>query len=222
MYKIVLIDDDQNEYAKIRRTIKENAPEKFSFENGDYSFEEFNLELYSTQSEIVQKLISLIKDKDVSLILIDYKLLTGNNLFEGNKIFADICKTVSKFPIIILTERLNESLEGFLVDADKIYEKSEFFKLESDYAKEKVSNLFYNMESYAKNLIELERNLKLLIEEMQNNSMAEEIIAKINSAESELAKYTPLDHCQAEDLYNSEDLKEVINLLSKANKLIKG
>lgn len=222
MFKIVLIDDDQNEYAKIRRTIKENAPDKYSFQNEDYKFEEFNLESYNTQHEIVETLVSLIKDKNVSLIIIDYKLLTNHNRFEGNKIFADICKAVSRFPIIILTERLDESLEGFLVDADKIYEKSEFFKLESNYAKEKVNNLFYNMESYAKNLDELEQKLKLLIGEKQNNNMTEEIINEINSVESELTKFIPLDYCQAEELYNSEELKEIISLLSEANKLIKG
>ena len=221
MYKIVLIDDDQREYAKIRRTIKENAPEKFSFTNRDYDFEEFNLEQYNRQEEIKEKLISLIKSKEVSTVLIDYKLLTNNKFFAGNQIFADIYKAVSKFPIIILTERMAESMEGFLVDADKVYEKSEFLKLESQYAKEKVSNMFYNMECYVKNLNDLEYKLDSLIVAMKNN-MTEEIINEIYAVETELSKYIPLDHCQADEMYNADNLKEIVSLINQANKLIKG
>ena len=222
MFKIVLIDDDDDEFVKIRIAIKENAPSKFSFENGDFSFEEFQLNSFDTQEDIVKNLVGLINSKDISMIIIDYKLLTNSKLFEGNKIFSDICKIVPKFPIIILTERLDESLEGFFVDADKIYEKSQFFKIESSYSKEKVGNLFYNMESYSQNLSALEENLQLLLGEMQNNSLTSEIVNKINLIETELAKYIPLDHCQAEELFNPHDLKEVINLLIEANKLIKG
>lgn len=146
MFKIVLIDDDIEEFVKIRITIKENAPTKYSFENNDFCFTEFPLNNFEIPEDIVKNLVGLINNKDISMIIIDYKLLTNSKLFEGNKIFSDICKIVPKFPIVILTERLNESLEGFFVDADKIYEKSKFFQVESSYSKEKVNNLFYNME----------------------------------------------------------------------------
>lgn len=222
MYKIILIDDDKEEFVKIRMTIKENAPSKYSFTNKDFDFEEYKLDNFSSQKDIVNDLILLINSKDISMIIIDYKLLTDSQLFEGNKIFADICKIVPKFPIVILTERLDESLQGFFVDADKIYEKSKFFQLESTYSKEKVKNLFYNMDSYMSNLSELESQLTLLIGEMQNNKMTPEIVNKINNVEIELSKYIPLDHCKAEELYSAEDLKEIISLLSEANNLIKG
>lgn len=222
MYKIIMIDDDIEEFPKIRRTIKENAPIEYSYENEDYSFEEFNLVQYNNQQDIVKDLLAFITSKNVSLIIIDYKLLPENNSFSGNKIFADVCNVVSKFPIIILTEKLHESLEGFYVDADKIYEKDKFFQIESNYSKEKVNNLFYNMESYKNNLGELEGQLELLLGEMQNNTMSLEIINKINNVEIELSKYIPLDRCQAEELYNADELKEIINLLAEANKLIKG
>lgn len=222
MYKIILIDDDKEEFTKIRMTIKENTPPKYSFENKDFDFEEYKLDNFASQNGIVDNLIALINSKDISMIIIDYKLLTDSQSFEGNKIFADICKIVPKFPIVILTERLDESLQGFFVDADKIYEKSKFFQLESTYSKEKVKNLFYNMDSYMSNLSELESQLTLLIGEMQNNKMTPEIINKINNVEIELAKYIPLDHCKAEELYSAEDLKEIISLLSEANNLIKG
>lgn len=222
MYKIILIDDDREEFSKIRLTIKENAPSKYSFSNNDFDFEEYKLDNYSSPKDIVNDLIALINSKDISMIIIDYKLLTDSHLFEGNKIFADICKIVPKFPIIILTGRLKESLQGFFVDADKIYEKSKFFQLESTYSKEKVENLFYNMESYKSNLLDLEEKLSLLIGEMQNNKMTPEIVNEINNVEIELAKYIPLDHCKAEELYSAENLKEIISLLSEANNLIKG
>lgn len=222
MYKIIMIDDDPEEFPKIRRTIKENAPIGYLFEEGDYTFEEFNLAQYDNQQDIVKDLLNFIISRSVSLIIIDYKLLPKNNSFSGNKIFAEICKVVSKFPIIILTEKLHESLEGFYVDADKIYEKDKFFQIESNYSKEKVSNLFYNMESYTNNLGDLEEQLALLLGEMQNNAMSLEIINEINNIETELSKYIPLDRCKAEELYNADELKEIINLLAEANKLIKG
>lgn len=220
MFKILLIDDDKDEYVKIRITIKENAPSKYSFENEDFGFEEIQLDKFVNQEEIVGKLLELISNKNVSMIIIDYKLLTDSKLFKGNKIFFDICKIVPKFPIVILTEKSDESLEGFFVDADKIYEKSFFFQVESDYSKEKVKNLFYNMECYLENLRKLETDLQLLTREMQNNDMTIDVINRINEIETELAKYIPLDHCQAEELYNRQDLKEIVNLLIEANALI--
>lgn len=220
MYKIILIDDDLKELEKVRRTIKENEPEDFSFSKGDYCFSSYNIGDYGSESDIITKILDEIYNKDVSLYIIDYKILTANAFYKGNEIFYEVCKKVPNFPIIVLTERVGESKEGGFVDADKIYEKTKFFKLESDYSKEKVANLFANMKRYKNNLENTECMLNEYIGEMQNYGVSPELIQKITTVEVELAKLLPFQISQAEKIYDPSKLKEVVVLLNEAKKLI--
>ena len=49
----------------------------------------------------------------------------------------------------MLTEVVSESTEPEFIDADKVYKKKEFYKLESEYSKEKVFNIFDSMRKYS-------------------------------------------------------------------------
>lgn len=219
MYKIILIDDDTKELEKIRRTIKANEPENCTF-NKDYCFENYSIENFKDEDDFVDKICDDIYAKTVSLYIIDYKILTSKSFFKGNEIFNKVCLKVQDFPIIILTERVEESKIDDLVDADKIYEKSKFFKLEEEYAKTKVANLFYNMKRYQNKLVLLEDKLSNYIEKMEKVGINQELMSMITELEMELSKLLPFKMSMSEKFYDFEKLKEVVQLLDEASKMI--
>ena len=65
------------------------------------------------------------------------KLLLRHPKLRAQIFFKRIKEEVPKFPIIILTEVVEESTEPDFIDADKVYKKKDFYKIESEYSKEK-------------------------------------------------------------------------------------
>lgn len=43
---------------------------------------------------------------------------------------------------------MEDSIKPEFVDADKVYKKRDFFKLEEEYSKEKVTHIFDSMKKY--------------------------------------------------------------------------
>lgn len=219
MYKIILIDDDNSELVKIRRTIKANQPSDCVW-NTDYIFEEYAIAEFDTEDKCVERILNDIDSKSASLYIIDYKLLTNKKLFKGNEIFYKVANKVPEFPIVILTERAEESMSEELVDADKVYEKEQFFKLEEQYSRNKVTNLFHNMKRYATKLNSLENDMKYLLDRIAKEKMNPDIVRDITSLEMEMSKYLPFQISMSEQIYDANRLREVVSLLTDVRRLI--
>ena len=74
-------------------------------------------------------------------------MVNSNELLNGSDIFEQIRKVAPDFPTIIMTNVVEDSMKNNYVDADKVYAKSEFFKIQG-YAKEKTENILRNIKRY--------------------------------------------------------------------------
>ena len=145
MYTIGLIDDEESQLKTIRRTIKTNA-------RGDekYDFKAYLISDNATDfvEKVFEEVINDIRELKLSSLIVDYKIIVKTSKIKGTDIFKKIKEEVPKFPVIILTEVVEESTEPDFVDADKVYKKKDFYKIESEYSKEKVFNIFDSMRKY--------------------------------------------------------------------------
>ena len=62
----------------------------------------------------------------LSSLIVDYKIIVKTYKIKGTEIFKKIKEEVPKFPVIILTEVVEESTEPDFVDADKVYKEKRF------------------------------------------------------------------------------------------------
>ena len=94
--------------------------------------------------------------------MIDLKF--AKNMKEtSNELLGELKDEVPNFPVIILTEVVEESTQLAFIDTDKVYRKKDFFKLEGEYSKEKVFSIFDSMKKY----VEQRDGIELSIQDLK-------------------------------------------------------
>ena len=218
---IGIIDDDENEINSIQRTIltiiKRN---NLLASNMEFKIYDLNSESGKLTKELMIQIISDISNFEISLLIIDHKIMVNSNeLLNGSDIFEQIRKVAPDFPTIIMTNVVEDSMKNNYVDPDKVYSKSEFFKI-GEYAKEKTENILKNIQRY-KNLRDItQEELAELKSELIKDTENQEIVNKIVEKEKELDKYLPQQRTYLEEAMNPEELKEILKLIEDAKKLL--
>ena len=139
---------------------------------------------------------------------------------KGTDIFRKIKEEVPKFPVIILTEVVEESMEPEFIDADKVYKKRDFYKLESEYSREKVFNIFDSMRKYDAQRDKLQLTIDELKQKLVDGSENQEIIGDILTLESQLNDFVPIEQSQIDKVFDQEKAKKIVGLIEKANDLL--
>ncbi|NFG38423.1 hypothetical protein FDB30_16370 [Clostridium botulinum] len=217
MYTIGLIDDEQAQLKSIRRTIKTNAPQ-----NVQYDFKNYSLSNESSKlvDEVFDEIIKDIKNKQIACLIIDYKIMVRTTKVKGTDIFGMVKKAVPRFPIIILTDVIEESIEPDFIDADKVYRKSEFFKLLEEYSKEKTLNIFDSMKKYIGKRDSLQLTLTDLQKKMVEGNSIEENLDEVLKVENELDDFCPIEQTQIDKVFDTDKVKKIVELIEKANNLL--
>ena len=120
----------------------------------------------------------------------------------------------------MLTEVVSESTGPEFIDADKVYKKKEFYKLESEYSKEKVFNIFDSMRKYSAQRDKLELNIEDLKHKLIEGSMGREAISSILALESQLDDFVPIENSQIDKIFDESKVREIVGLIEKANDLL--
>ena len=151
-------------------------------------------------------------------LIIDYKIMVQTLKVQGTDILKKINDFVPKFPVIILTERVEDSIKPEFVDADKVYKKRDFFKLEEEYSKEKVTHIFDSMKKYVNQKDQLIVNLEQMKEKLSSGDRS--VIGDVLNIEVELDKFIPVEETQLDRIYNPEKMRSIVDLIEKADELI--
>ena len=217
MYIIGLLDDEETQLKKIRRTIKTNAKTNEQFDFKSYLISDNASDVIS---EVFEQVISDIRNSKLSSLIVDYKIIVKTSKIKGTDIFKRIKEEVPKFPIIILTEVVEESTEPEFIDADKVYKKKDFYKIESEYSKEKVFNIFDSMRKYNVQRDKLQLTIEDLKQKLTDGSRGREVIGDILALESQLDDFIPTDQTQIDKIFDENRVKEIVALIEKANDLL--
>ncbi len=217
MYTIGLIDDEESQLRTIRRTIKINARDEEK-----YDFKAYLISDNATDfvEKVFEEVINDIRELKLSSLIVDYKIIVKTSKIKGTDIFKKIKEEVPKFPVIILTEVVEESTEPDFVDADKVYKKKDFYKIESEYSKEKVYNIFDSMRKYIAQRDKLQLTIDDLKQKLSKGSLDREVIGNILALESQLDDFVPTDQSQIDKVFDEKKAKEIVALIEKANELL--
>lgn len=218
---IGIIDDDENEINSIQRTIitiiKRN---NLDVDDIEFKIYDLNSETGKLTDNLIKQVIEDISKFKISLLIIDHKIMVNSNeLLNGSDIFEQIRKVAPDFPTIIMTNVVEDSMKNNYVDADKVYAKSEFFKIQG-YAKEKTENILRNIKRYENLRNSTQQELEELKSELVKDTENQEIVNKIVEKEKELDKYLPIQQSYLEEAINLEELKEILKLIEDAKKML--
>ncbi|SHM36023.1 hypothetical protein SAMN02746066_01672 [Anaerosporobacter mobilis DSM 15930] len=216
MYTIGLIDDEESQLKAMRRTIKINAPRSVEYDFKSYSLSKESGKLVD---EVFRDVMHDIVNEEIGCLIIDYKIMVRTTKIQGTEIFRKIKEVVPKFPIIILTEVVEESIEPDFIDADKVYRKRDFFKLEEEYSKDKVHNIFDSMRKYVSQRDSLKLTLFDLKEKLAKGNESD-MIKEVLKVESEIADFLPSDQSQIDRVFDEGKVKKIVELIEKANNML--
>ncbi|MCL2361658.1 MAG: hypothetical protein FWC73_07590 [Defluviitaleaceae bacterium] len=214
---IGLVDDDDGQLATIRRTIKINAPKDIKCDFKSYDLAGASDSLVST---VYKEIIDDVESGCLSLLIIDYKIMIKADKVEGTDIYEKIRRAVPQFPVIMLTNVIDDCINHSFVDPDKVYRKSDFFRTDEGYSKEKTANIFRNMQRYVTARIDLESRLSNLKDRLVDENQSQELYNELIRTENELDEYKPLDETQMEKAFDTSAIKEAIELLEKADAML--
>lgn len=218
MYIIGLIDDEESQLSKIRRTIKTNAKKDEQYDFKSYLISD---KASDVVSDVFEEVIDDIKNLKLSSLIVDYKIIVKTYKIKGTEIFKKIKEEVPKFPVIILTEVVEESTEPDFIDADKVYKKKDFYKIEGEYSKEKVFNIFDSMRKYVGQRDKLQLTIDDLKQQLAKGSLRhEEVVGNILALESQLDDFVPTEQSQIDKVFDEQKAKEIVALIEKANALL--
>lgn len=220
-YYIGIIDEDQDEIQDIKRTILINKPESISedlIQFVDYPLPK-NASILS--DEVTNSVLRDIVNGTIHLLIVDYRIIVESTYVEGTEIFNKISSLVSKFPTIILTNVPDDCYKPF-IDADKVYSKRAFFKVDENYSQEKTRNIFRNIENYKSQREQLSATLGEQLLKLETQGYSLETYQSIISLEKALDAYLPQGQSTVEKDLSITELKDAVDLLKEANGLIGG
>ena len=215
---IGIIDDDKNEIDSIRRTII-TIIKRYNLDVDELKFKiyDLNSDVGKLTANLIKVIIDDILKFEISILIIDHKIVVNSNeIFNGSE---QIRKEAPDFPTIIMTNVVEDSMKNNYVDPDKVYAKSEFFKIE-EYAKEKTENMLKNVKRYNELRSTTQEELDELKSELAKNTENQDIVNKIVEKEKELDKYLPMQRSYLEEVINIEELKQILKLIEDAKKLM--
>lgn len=221
-YKIGIVDEDPCDMDFIERTILENKPDNVQEEQIDFWRCPFPTESENVYDSVVKLIIEKITKEEIQALIVDYKIIISAKSLEGAQIFKRLVEIVPKFPLVMLSNVPNECYEKEFIDADKVYSKKEFFKLEEDYSIEKVRNIFRNIDKYDSLRSKLSTQLAAQLNRLESNEYSPEVLQSVIETEKLLDDFVPQQQTTVEKTLKVADLKNVVELLEEANKLIGG
>lgn len=213
-YIIGIIDDEPFNVKTIRGIIKVHTTEDVKFKT--YLLDELD---EISISEIYKEVLKDIENNRISTLIIDEKIISNSNEIRGSEIFAKIKQKVDKFPMIILTNFPDDCMKDNIIDPDKIYKKIDFLNIESDTSRELVKKIFLNARKYIEQRGLVEQRIKELEEQIKNNGYKSQIVNDIIKNEEILQDLKPTDFRQIEKLMKPDEIKEILELIKKANEL---
>lgn len=221
-FYIGIIDESQDEILDIKRTILINKPDSVLEEQIVFIDYPLSTNARTLSDEAVKAVIKDIEEGNLHALIVDYKIIVESTCIEGTEIFERISSLLPKFPIMILTNVPDACYGKAFVDADKVYAKRDFFKVDEGYSKEKTLNIFRNIGNYKYQCARLSASLTEQLSIFASKGYFPENYQEIIRLEKALDEYLPQEQTTVEKELDLTDLTEAVELLREANQLLEG
>lgn len=218
-YYIGVIDEDQDEILDLQRTVLVNRPEDVREEWIHFVEYPLSDDVATLSQKLSEMVIGDIAGGRIHSLIVDYRIIVESTCIEGTEIFKNISSAVPKFPTIILTNVPQACYQPY-VDADKVYAKRAFFKIEGEYSKEKTLNIFRNIENYKKQRAQLTATLTEQLLKLEDQGYTPEVYQQIIGLEKTLDDYLPQEQTIVEKEMDMSALRDAVELLQEADRLL--
>lgn len=210
---IGIVEDKESELDNIKRTF-------YSFYKENCDFQDYIIDEYGEKEELVNKILDDILNTRIDVLVVDYLISREGFKIVGNEVYESVKKHIQNFPVIILTQYVDDSQRSEIIDPDKVYRKSIFFDINTQESKDSLKNIDISIRNFQKQKEEIEQKILYEQQKIKDREMNPSVLINLSELELNLNKYIVSDSTtELDKLFDTSQLECAVKLIKDLGEL---
>lgn len=210
---IGIVEDKESELDNIKRTF-------YSFYKENCDFQDYIIDEYGEKEELVNKILNDILNTRIDVLVVDYLISREGFKIVGNEVYESVKKHIQNFPVIILTQYVDDSQKSEIIDPDKVYRKSIFFDINTQESKDSLKNIDISIRNFQKQKEEIEQKILYEQQKIKDREIDPSVLINLSELELNLNKYIVSDSAtELDKLFDTSQLECAVKLIKDLGEL---
>lgn len=211
--KIGIVEDKESELDNIKRIF-------YSYYKENCDFQDYIIDEYGEKEELVNKILDDIQNTRIDVLVVDYLISREGFKIVGNEVYESVKKHIQNFPVIILTQYVDDSQRSEIIDPDKVYRKSIFFDINTQESKDSLKNIDISIRNFQKQKEEIEQKILYEQQKIKDREIDPSVLINLSELELNLNKYIVSDSAtELDKLFDTSPLECAVKLIKDLGEL---
>lgn len=211
--KIGIVEDKKSELDNIKRIF-------YSYYKENCDFQDYIIDEYGEKEELVNKILDDIQNTRIDVLVVDYLISREGFKIVGNEVYESVKKHIQNFPVIILTQYVDDSQRSEIIDPDKVYRKSIFFDINTQESKDSLKNIDISIRNFQKQKEEIEQKILYEQQKIKDREIDPSVLINLSELELNLNKYIVSDSAtELDKLFDTSQLECAVKLIKDLGEL---
>lgn len=211
--KIGIVEDKESELENIKRIF-------YSYYKENCDFQDYIIDEYGEKEELVNKILDDILNTRIDVLVVDYLISREGFKIVGNEVYESVKKHIQNFPVIILTQYVDDSQRSEIIDPDKVYRKSIFFDINTQESKDSLKNIDISIRNFQKQKEEIEQKILYEQQKIKDREIDPSVLINLSELELNLNKYIVSDSAtELDKLFDTSQLECAVKLIKDLGEL---
>ena len=211
--KIGIVEDKESELDNIKRIF-------YSYYKENCDFQDYIIDEYGEKEELVNKILDDIQNTRIDVLVVDYLISREGFKIVGNEVYESVKKHIQNFPVIILTQYVDDSQRSEIIDPDKVYRKSIFFDINTQESKDSLKNIDISIRNFQKQKEEIEQKILYEQQKIKDREIDPSVRINLSELELNLNKYIVSDSAtELDKLFDTSQLECAVKLIKDLGEL---
>ncbi|MDU1467654.1 MAG: hypothetical protein E6884_01100 [Streptococcus mitis] len=213
MINIGIVEDKESELDNIKRCF-------YSYYRGHCGFQDYIIDEYGEKEELVNKILDDILNTRIDVLVVDYLISREGFKIVGNEVYESVKRHIQNFPVIILTQYVDDSQRSEIIDPDKVYRKSIFFDINTQESKDSLKNIDISIRNFQRQKEEIEQKILYEQQKIKDREIDPSVLINLSELELNLNKYIVSDSAtELDKLFDTSQLECAVKLIKDLGEL---
>lgn len=213
MINIGIVEDKESELDNIKGCF-------YGYYRGDCGFQDYIIDEYGEKEELVNKILDDILNTRIDVLVVDYLISREGFKIVGNEVYESVKRHIQNFPVIILTQYVDDSQRSEIIDPDKVYRKSIFFDINTQESKDSLKNIDISIRNFQRQKEEIERKILYEQKKIKDREIDPSVLINLSELELNLNKYIVSDSAtELDKLFDTSQLECAVKLIKDLGEL---
>lgn len=213
MINIGIVEDKGSELDNIKRCF-------YGYYRGDCGFQDYIIDEYGEKEELVNKILDDILNTRIDVLVVDYLISREGFKIVGNEVYESVKRHIQNFPVIILTQYVDDSQRSEIIDPDKVYRKSIFFDINTQESKDSLKNIDISIRNFQRQKEKIEQKILYEQQKIKDREIDPSVLINLSELELNLNKYIVSDSAtELDKLFDTSQLECAVKLIKDLGEL---